>query len=311
MEVSPDDERHGDDEARRAVSGRLRSGLLVALLCAPNAIACRESKAELEPAPSPKAPAAVLAPASAAPEVAAPIPVASAAPAPAPAPVSSSICGEGMVLVEGNFCTEVEHECARWLDDPKLPFARCADYSSAKCVGERRPMRFCIDQREFTAPGETLPQNFASYQIASQTCKSAGKRLCTETEWTFACEGETMRPYPYGFSREPVCNYDRSDLYEMKKGKQVLKDLRIPSGSLPGCVSPFGVFDMAGNLDEPTRREQGTSERFHNALKGGWWMAARNRCRPATTAHDDYYKDIQIGIRCCADAPALDPEPAR
>ena len=46
------------------------------------------------------------------------------------------------------------------------------------------------------------------------------------------------------------------------------------------------------------------SEGFHNALKGGWWMAARNRCRPATTAHDDYYKDIQIGVRCCADAPA-------
>jgi len=35
-------------------------------------------------------------------------------------------------------------------------------------------------------------------------------------------------------------------------------------------------------------------------LKGGWWMPARNRCRPATTAHDDYYKDIQVGTRCCA-----------
>jgi formylglycine-generating enzyme required for sulfatase activity len=118
-----------------------------------------------------------------------------------------------------------------------------------------------------------------------------------------------MRPYPYGFAREPICNYDRSDLYEMQKGKQVLKDLRAPSGSLDKCVSPFGVFDMAGNVDEPTVRQQGASEGFHNALKGGWWMAARNRCRPATTAHDDYYKDIQIGVRCCADAQKMDPGP--
>jgi hypothetical protein len=32
-------------------------------------------------------------------------------------------------------------------------------------------------------------------------------------------------------------------------------------------------------------------------------MSGRNRCRPATTAHDDYYEDIQVGVRCCSDAP--------
>ena len=215
-----------------------------------------------------------------------------------------SICGPGMVLVSGNYCTEVDQVCSRWLDDEKLPFARCAEYSSARCIGQRKPMRFCIDQHEYTPPGETLPQNYASYQIASKTCRSLGKRLCGEVEWTFACEGEEMRPYAYGFSRQPVCNYDKSDLYEMQKGKQVLKDLRAPSGSHDACVSPFGVYDMAGNMDEPTRREHAFEAKFNNALKGGWWMAARNRCRPATTAHDDYYKDIQVGIRCCMDAPA-------
>jgi len=40
--------------------------------------------------------------------------------------------------------------------------------------------------------------------------------------------------------------------------------------------------------------------RFRSALKGGWWMPARNRCRPATTAHDNFFKELQIGIRCCS-----------
>jgi formylglycine-generating enzyme required for sulfatase activity len=209
-----------------------------------------------------------------------------------------------MVLVEGNFCPDVEQTCSRWLDDEKLPFARCGDYSGARCKGERKPMRFCIDKYEYTPPGESLPMNYASFKIASSVCKKQGKRVCGEVEWTFACEGEEMKPYPYGFSRKPICNYDKSDLYEMKDGKQVLKDLRARSGSHEDCVSPFGVYDMAGNVDESTRREHAHEAKFNNALKGGWWMAARNRCRPATTAHDDYYKDIQVGVRCCKDAPA-------
>jgi hypothetical protein len=39
-----------------------------------------------------------------------------------------------------------------------------------------------------------------------------------------------------------------------------------------------------------------------SALKGGWWLAGRNRCRPATVAHDERYRDFQTGFRCCADA---------
>ncbi|HWZ89514.1 MAG TPA: SUMF1/EgtB/PvdO family nonheme iron enzyme, partial [Polyangiaceae bacterium] len=134
-------------------------------------------------------------------------------------------------------------------------------------------------------------------------CGGLGKRVCTESEWNFACEGEDMRPYPYGFAREAACNQDRTDLYEPNPHYQVLADRREPAGARPGCVSPFGVYNMAGNMDEPVLREGSAHVEPHrNALKGGWWMAARNRCRPSTTAHDDYYKDIQVGVRCCSAA---------
>jgi formylglycine-generating enzyme required for sulfatase activity len=206
-----------------------------------------------------------------------------------------------MVLVEGSYCTDVRQDCNRWLDDASLPFARCAEYSNkSRCVGKRVPMRFCIDRREYTPPGQELPQNWASFEIASQTCKDIGKRICTDSEWNFACEGEDMLPYPYGYERKPVCNQDQTDLFEKNPRMQVLKDLREAAGKRPECVSPFGVENMTGNMDEPTLREGfEKNQPFRNALKGGWWMPARNRCRPATTAHDDFFKDIQIGVRCC------------
>ena len=238
-----------------------------------------------------------------------------AAPAPAAQALATATtpplaCPPEMVLVEGQYCTDVRQDCIRWLDDEALPFARCAQFSpKSRCVGKRVPLRFCIDKREYTPPGEKLPQNWASYDIAGKTCAALGKRLCTDNEWNFACEGEEMLPYPYGYERRPVCNQDQKDLYEKNPRMQVLKDLREPADARPECKSPFGVENMTGNVDEPVAREGFENNApFRNALKGGWWMPARNRCRPATTAHDDYFKDIQIGVRCCGSA--LDKEPA-
>jgi formylglycine-generating enzyme len=225
-------------------------------------------------------------------------------PEPAAPPPAPPECPPEMVLVEGSYCTDVRQDCNRWLDDEKLPFARCAEYSHrSRCVGKRVELRFCIDKREYTPPGQSLPQNWASYDIAVKTCGELGKRICTDSEWNFACEGEDMLPYPYGYERKPVCNQDRTDLFEKNPRMQVLRDLREPADGRPECVSPFGVENMAGNMDEPVAREGFENNHpFRNALKGGWWMPARNRCRPATTAHDDYFKDIQIGVRCCSAA---------
>ncbi len=222
---------------------------------------------------------------------------------------SKAACPDDMVWVKGQYCTEVKQDCRVWLDDASLPFARCAVFASpAECVGRRVPMSFCIDRFEQTRPGEALPVNQMSFELGSRLCQGLGRRLCTEREWNFACEGEQMLPYPYGFARQPYCNQDRDDLLEMAfvngVRQQVLKDLRRPGRLDSRCVSPFGVYDLVGNLDEPVLREAAQHVRpFRNALKGGWWMASRNRCRPATTSHDDWYQGTQVGVRCCADHP--------
>ncbi len=58
------------------------------------------------------------------------------------------------------------------------------------------------------------------------------------------------------------------------------------------------MLDMVGNMDEWTAR-QGQPYPWRSALRGGWWMPARNRCRAATTAHNELYDGPQTGFRCC------------
>jgi formylglycine-generating enzyme required for sulfatase activity len=211
-----------------------------------------------------------------------------------------------MVLVEGNYCPEVRHTCLQWLDPPgPYEYFRCARYGAPSCVSpKRKSMRFCIDRDEYTEPGDKLPVAHQSWTSAKNKCESLGKRLCLESEWQFACEGEEMRPYPYGFVRDAsACNIDRSDLGRPNSG---LRDLREPAGSHPRCVSPFGVRDMSGNIEEwatldvPGTSHDGLPDR--SSMKGAWWLPGRNHCRAATTRHGETYEGSQVGIRCCADA---------
>ena len=58
-------------------------------------------------------------------------------------------------------------------------------------------------------------------------------------------------------------------------------DQSVPSGSLPTCVSGFGVYDMPGNVDEWVVSDQAPQEKSKWAgLKGGAWGHVRSQCRP-------------------------------
>ncbi|MCU0681829.1 MAG: SUMF1/EgtB/PvdO family nonheme iron enzyme [Polyangiaceae bacterium] len=222
----------------------------------------------------------------------------------------SAACPADMVLVEGSYCPNAQHECVEWLEDPaKFSYARCARFREpAKCASaERTRLRFCIDRDEYVAEGDALPLGETSWTDARATCERAGKRLCAEHEWTFACEGEDMWPYPYGFERDAnLCNFEHLDLIT-PDGK--LRDHRVPPASKPGCLSPFGVRNMVGNVDEwvvldrPHISVKNGNRRMMSGLKGGWWGPLRNRCRPVTVDHDEHFHELQTGFRCCSSAP--------
>ncbi|MGH7434264.1 MAG: SUMF1/EgtB/PvdO family nonheme iron enzyme [Polyangiaceae bacterium] len=211
-------------------------------------------------------------------------------------------CPGTMVLVDGKRCTDVKQECVEWLDAKGSHLARCAKFAPSVCTGERVHERFCIDRDEYVAPGQTLPAGHESWTQARTTCEREGKRLCRESEWELACEGEEAFPYTTGYERDGAsCNFDKDHLVDPESGK--LRDQREPAAALDRCVSPYGVRSLTGNVDEWVWRDH-TAGPSRAALKGGWWMAARERCRPATTWHGEKYAELQTGFRCCADPPS-------
>jgi formylglycine-generating enzyme required for sulfatase activity len=205
-----------------------------------------------------------------------------------------------MVLVDGDYCPSPKHVCKRWLDTGMYAGYRCAEYEEpVVCTSKRVHKRYCVDREEYVKPGEGLPVAHQSWTSAKTTCESEGKRLCLESEWQFACEGEEMRPYPYGFKRDATaCNIDRMNLGGV--GNR-LHDLRAPVSAYPECMSPFGVHDMSGNVEEWATLDHGRG----SAMKGAWWLPGKNTCRAVTLGHGDIYEGPQVGIRCCKDAPAL------
>jgi formylglycine-generating enzyme required for sulfatase activity len=216
-----------------------------------------------------------------------------------------------MVEVEGDFCPFVEQKCLRWLD-PETKM-RCAEFApTSECSVRTTHKHFCIDQYEYpNAPGRK-PQVMVTWTQAKQVCAAENKRLCGESEWTQACEGTERLPYPYGYARNAeACNIDKphEDVNERlfldprtRDAEAARLDHRDPSGAHEACVSPYGAYDMTGNVDEWVVNESGHPHK--SGLKGGYWGPVRDRCRPMTTAHDENFAFYQIGFRCCSDPSA-------
>ncbi len=227
-------------------------------------------------------------------------------------PRSSAECGEGMVLVDGIYCPFVGHTCTKYLVEERDV---CEKYApDVLCEGRLSHRRFCIDVYEYPNLAGVVPAVMVDWNDARRACAVEGKRLCTTEEWEFACEGPQMWPYPYGIDRDPTaCNIDRSwTLPEMEAFSDPWKiseeverlDKRVPSGALARCVSPFGVRDMTGNVDEWVWNEQGKvdDKPYRSTLKGGYWGPIRARCRPITSTHNEWFAFYQVGFRCCRDA---------
>jgi formylglycine-generating enzyme required for sulfatase activity len=220
-----------------------------------------------------------------------------------------------MVEIRGDYCERLTQVClAR-----RKPW-QCAEFQAPSvCRGPTRPKRYCIDRYEFPNRAGGVPTVMISWNGAKAECAAIGKRLCTEAEWTLACEGPERMPFPYGFVRDPAaCNIDRKSprvnegkLYSPRTQADELArlDQRDPSGAREACVSPYGVHDMTGNVDEWVVNEKhfgpapadGSERPFISALKGGYWGPVRNRCRATTTAHDEWFRYYEVGFRCCAD----------
>jgi len=236
-------------------------------------------------------------------------------------------CPTGMVEVEGEYCPVVEQYCTRQVD-PKHPERdRCAEFApTGRCLGTPVHRRFCIDRYEWPNQAGVKPQVAMDWNEARATCDGAKKRLCADSEWTLACEGQERLPYPYGYVRNAdACNIDKPYIMPddskwanlRTRPEEIARlDQRDPSGARESCVSPYGVHDMTGNVDEWVMNEKGKEKEkpYVSGLKGGYWGPVRDRCRPMTTDHNQWHTGYQIGFRCCEDVPSgpasTEPAPA-
>jgi sulfatase modifying factor 1 len=216
-------------------------------------------------------------------------------------PLSASACPEGMVLVEGVTCSDTHRKCTR--RDPG-PEGSCVAFEPAQC---RRglSLHFCVDRYEYPNKEGMLPAAVVTFQQARAACEEEGKRLCTETEWSFACEGPKGLSFSYGDEAEPrACNVGRPAIRlaaEALWGSSDVaaaveqKDARVPSGAMKGCVGPFGARDLIGNVEEWVKSDV---PGFERALRGGEYTGAPS-CRAVRQIKQPSFRQLQTGFRCC------------
>ncbi len=239
-------------------------------------------------------------------------------------PEPTSPCQPGMLEVKGLYCLDVMHRCVKGgrthtqeeTDEPEPYYCDVYQSGFAQCLDKELPKHFCIDQYEYPNQLGTIPMVMVTWYEARRLCEAQKKRLCGDDEWTLACEGPERLPYPYGWARDrTACNIDRlwvqpndAILGSRTASPSLIQaevdrlSKRVPAGSMPRCKSPYGVMDMAGNVDEWTVNITLDGKPYASAFKGGHWISgARNRCRGVTVSHDEATYYYSEGFRCCAD----------
>ncbi|MEU5628949.1 SUMF1/EgtB/PvdO family nonheme iron enzyme [Streptomyces tendae] len=197
--------------------------------------------------------------------------------------------GKLMVLVEEGIHLAGAENRSLWLDAFRIDLYPTTnrDYERfVQATGHRPPQHW--PNGHCPADLATHPVVWVTWHDATAYARWAGKALPTAQQWEKAARGPRGRIYPWG--NEPTaakCNVAETGI-----------DATTPVFRYQSGVSPFGIFDMCGNVWEwcSTEEEQGNG-RYH--LKGSAFTSPFERAAPSLlNTAAALMKDNDTGFRC-------------
>ena len=224
---------------------------------------------------------------------------------------------DGMVQVyvpEGEFLMGSDSEAdspshtvqlgAFWMDQTEVTnemYAACVEAGdcTAPALNRTDPMSSYYDNNEY----KDYPVIYVSWKNAERYCKWAGRQLPTEAQWEKAARGTDGRIYPWGNPKPD------QKLLNFANEVQTIS----PVKSYPEGASPYGAYDMAGNVFEwvadwydgnyynssPEDNPAGPTSGEGRVIRGGAW----NRDANHVQATFRFWKspstfENNIGFRC-------------
>lgn len=141
------------------------------------------------------------------------------------------------------------------------------------------------------------PVVWVTQPMAKTFCNWRDARLPNSQEWEKAARGTDGRIYPWG-------NSLNSDTLANSRGVIDGYELTSPVGQFLSDVSPYGAFDMGGNVSEFVDNYASYSwdDINYPVFRGGSWLYHSLNVTSSGIAWKYHSSDSEVGFRCARDA---------